>query len=140
MVSLTDLLKSKVQLVWSSQAQYTFDRVKALMCSSPVLAAPQFDSLLTVQVDASHAGAGALSLQEDDVGVERTVGFLFKKVKNRLSIHIRGTTPLLRERLWGLQHFDVCVGSGTPLVVYTDHKRQTILYSLQNPGHLMPAI
>lgn len=97
-------------------------------------------SLLTVQVDVSHAGAGAVSLQEDGVGVERTVGLLFKQVHNRLSIHIRGTTPLLRERPWGLQHFDVCVGSGIPHVVHTDHKRQTILYSLQNPDYLMSAI
>lgn len=72
---LTDLLKSKVKFVWSTQAQCAFENVKALLCSSSVLAAPQ---PFTLQV---YVGAGLL--QADDIlsyiGVERPVRF--KKVQ-----------------------------------------------------------
>ena len=76
---LTDLLKSKVKFVWSERAQYAFDNIKALLCSSPVLTAPQFDKPFTLQVDASHVGAGAVLLQAEVTGVERPVGFFSKK-------------------------------------------------------------
>lgn len=76
---LTDLLKSRVKFVWSVQAQCAFDNVKALLCSSPVLPAPQFNKPFTLQVDGSYVGAGAVLLQADVEGVERPVGFFSKK-------------------------------------------------------------
>lgn len=42
---LTELLKAKAKFVWSSECQQAFDSVKALLCSSSVLAALQFDRL-----------------------------------------------------------------------------------------------
>ncbi len=42
---LTNLLSPKVDFVWSPECQSTFERVKSLLCHSPVLAAPGLSSL-----------------------------------------------------------------------------------------------
>lgn len=44
--------------------------MKAILCNSPVLAAPQFDKPFELQMDASFVGAVAVLLQEDDVAVD----------------------------------------------------------------------
>lgn len=76
---MTELLKAKVKFVWSNECQQAFENIKSLMCSSPVLIAPQFDKTFMLQVDASQVGAGAVLLQEDDQGMVRPVSFFSKK-------------------------------------------------------------
>eukprot|EP00063_Salmo_salar_P011636 XP_013986471.1 PREDICTED: uncharacterized protein LOC106564709 [Salmo salar] len=53
--------------------QSAFEDAKRLLTSTPVLAAPRVDLSFTLQVDASHVGAGAVLLQADESGVERPV-------------------------------------------------------------------
>ena len=55
---LTDLLKGTVPFVWSTRCQLAFDRVRSLLCSEPVLAAPRLDQPFQLQVDASQVGGG----------------------------------------------------------------------------------
>lgn len=130
---LTDLLKDKVKFVWSDKAQCAFENVKSLLCCSPVLAAPQFDQPFVLHVDASYVGAGAVLLQADKKGVERPVGFYSKKF-NTYQLNYSVIEKEALALVWGLQHFDVYVGTGAPLVVYTDHNPLTFLRSLQNPN------
>lgn len=77
---LTNLLKAKVEFIWSSQCQEAFEAVKALLCSAPVLAAPRFGRPFKLQVDASQLGAGAVLLQEND-GVELPVSYFSKTIR-----------------------------------------------------------
>lgn len=60
--------------------QLAFEEVKTLLCSAPILAALCFDWPFSLQVDASHAGAGAVLLQNDDLGFEKPVSFFSKKI------------------------------------------------------------
>lgn len=129
---LTDLLKDKVKFVWSEKAHCAFENVKHLLCCSPVLAAPQFDQPFVLQVDASYVGSGAVLLQADKKGAERPVGFYSRKYSYQLNYSVIQKEALAL--VWGLQHFDVYVGSGACLVVYTDHNPLTFLRSLQNPN------
>lgn len=76
---LTDLLKSHVKFVWSSNCEIAFENVKALLCSSPVLAAPCFDKSFSLQVDVSHVGAGAFLQQNDSAGVIHPVSYFSQK-------------------------------------------------------------
>lgn len=50
------------------------------MCTTPVLAAPCLQKLFKLQVDTSHMGAGAVPIQSDDQGVDRSVSFFSKKL------------------------------------------------------------
>ena len=65
---LTNLLKAKAEFIWSTQCQEAFDTVKALLCSAPVLAAPNFKKSFKLEVDASQIGTGAVLLQENGEG------------------------------------------------------------------------
>ncbi len=91
-----DLLKSKVKFVWSSKCAVAFENVKALLCSSPLLAAPCFDRPLFLQVDASQVGAGAVLQQSDTAGVIPPVRLVF------FYLCFYGNSPLtnVNIRLW----------------------------------------
>lgn len=131
---LTNLLKAKAEFIWSTHCQEAFDAVKALLCLSPVLAAPNFEKPFKLQVDASQIGAGAVLLQENDDQVECPVSFFsrkFNKYQQNYSVIEKEALGLI----WALQHFEVYVGSGlTPLTVFTDHNPLIFLKSLQNPN------
>lgn len=43
---LTDLLRERAEFLWSKSCQQAFDRVKTILCSPPVLAAPFGPSIL----------------------------------------------------------------------------------------------
>lgn len=130
---LTELLKAKVKFAWSSECQGAFDNVKSLLCSSPVLAAPCFDRAFMLQVDASQVGAGAVLLQEDDQGLVRPVSFFskkFNKYQGNYSVIEKEALSLI----WALQHFNVYVGTGERILVYTDHNPLTFLHSIRCPN------
>ena len=130
---LSELLKAKLKFVWSSECCNAFENVKSLLCSSPVLKPPCFDQAFMLQVDASQVGAGAVLLQSDYQGVVRPVSFFSKKFNN----YQRNYSVIEKETLfliWALQHFDVNVGAGGLILVYTDHNPLTFLHSLRCPN------
>lgn len=130
---LTDLLKARVKFVWSSKCQESFENVKSLFCSAPALAAPRFDCPFILKVDANHVGAGAVLMQTDEHGVERAVSFFSKKF-NQHQIKYSVVEKEALSLVWVLQHFAVYVGSGAPVVMYTDHNPLTFLHSLRSPN------
>lgn len=44
---------------WSEEREQAFNGAKSLLCSAPVLAAPDFSRPFKLEVDASYVGAGA---------------------------------------------------------------------------------
>jgi hypothetical protein len=62
--SLTKLLKKK-QYCWCAEAQTTFERLKSVVSSTPVLALPDFNKPFTIETVASDVGFGAILMQED---------------------------------------------------------------------------
>ncbi len=122
---LTNLLKGEQKFIWSPTCQKSFEQVKTLLCSAPVLA-------FKLHVDASYVGAGAVLLQEDDFAVDRPVCFFSRKFnKHQLNYSVVEKETLAL--IWSLQQFEVYVGSG-PVVVYTDHNPLTFLNSLWCPN------
>ena len=59
---LTDLTK-KVAFFWTKEAQKTFDKLKEVMSSCPVLAIPDFSLPFVVECDAFREGIGAVLTQ-----------------------------------------------------------------------------
>ena len=118
---LTDLLSPSVLFAWSDVCKSAFATVKTLLCSSPVLSAPDFSRPFKLEVDASALGAGAVLIQEDADGIDHPVCYFsrkFSKAQSRYSTIEQETLALLL----ALQQFEVYVGSSfQPIEVFTDH-------------------
>ena len=67
---LTRLCSPAVPFLWDGDCQRAFEAAKSLLCSAPVLSAPNFALPFKIEVDASASGAGAVLLQEGEGGVD----------------------------------------------------------------------
>lgn len=67
--------------------------MQRLLTSTLVLAAPRVDVSFTLQVDASHVGAGGVFLQADVSGVEKPVSSFPRSL-----IVISSTTPWWKKK------------------------------------------
>ena len=76
---LTDLLSRSVMFAWSDACKSAFATVKALLCSSPVLSAPDFSRPFKLEVDASALEADGI---EDADGIDHPVCYFFRKFSN----------------------------------------------------------
>ena len=127
---LTNLLRKDVKFIWSSDCEAAFNQAKALLSTSPVLMAPDFNQPFTLMVDASDVGAGAVLTQRDIDGLNRPVSYFSKKY----SRNQRNYSTVEKETLaliLALQHFDVYV-SGAQITVFTDHNPLTFLNKMKN--------
>ncbi len=129
---LTNFLRSSQKFLWSDECKHAFKSVKALLCSAPVLFAPDYSHGFKIDVDASATGAGAVLLQDDGDGVEHPVAYFSKKIlphqKNYSTIEKEELALLL-----SLQHFEVYVGSSSiPVLIFTDHNPLIFLSRMRN--------
>ncbi|XP_071845114.1 uncharacterized protein [Apostichopus japonicus] len=129
---LTNLLSKSTKFVWTESCQNAFDKIKAILMSSPVLRAPNFSKQFTLATDASDFGVGAVLLQVDDHGVDHPVCYFSKQFNS----HQKNYSTIEKETLsllLGLQHFDVYLGTTSfPIIVLTDHNPLTFLQKMRN--------
>ena len=129
---LTNLLKKNSSFVWTEQCQCAFDKIKALLMSSPVLKAPDFKKQFKLVVDASDVGIGAVLMQEDSDSIDHPISYFSKKFDK----HQRNYSTIEKEclaMLLSLQHYDVYLGSSLkPVIVLTDHNPLTFLHKMKN--------
>ena len=129
---LTDLLKPTKDLLWDTKCELAFQSVKALLSSSPVLLAPNFEVPFKLEVDASGTGAGAVLLQEDSSGIDHPVCYFSKKFSAAQGRYSTIENEALA-MLWALQHFEAYVGSTPqPVLVFTDHNPLVFLNRMYN--------
>ncbi|KAF3706921.1 Retrovirus-related Pol polyprotein from transposon opus Protease [Channa argus] len=129
---LTSLTSVTRPFVWFSSCENAFHSVKALLCSTPVLAAPNFAYPFKLEVDASANGTGAVLLQEDGQGVDHPICYFSKKV-NQHQLKYSTIEKEALSLLLALQHFEGYVGSSSlPVAVFTDHNPLVFLGRMQN--------
>ena len=128
---LTALLRKGVKFSWSPDCKTAFESIKAMLMSSPIPKAPDFDKPFKLAVDASDVGIGAVLLQEQN-GVDHPVCYFSRK----LDKHQKNYSTIEKEALallLSLQHFDVYVcSSPASVVVYTDHNPLVFVNKMKN--------
>ena len=121
----------------SHRAPWSFDKLKAILRSAPVLLAPSFDKEFKLAVDASDVGAGSVLLQEDDNVVDHPVCYFSKKFNK----HQRNYSTIEKECLsliLALQHFEVYLASShAPIVVFSDHNPLTFIHKMKNKNQCL---
>ena len=88
----------------------TFDKVKSMLYSNPVLTAPNFENPFKLAVDASNFGMGGVLLEDYEHGLEHPVCYFSKKFDNfqkNYSTFKKGAFALLSS----LRLVDVYLGS-----------------------------
>ena len=128
----TNLLKKSTKFKWNDKCQDSFDRLKAILKSAPVLLAPDFDKCFKLAVDASDVGIGAVLLQEDNNGIDHPVCYFSKKFNK----HQQNYSTIEKDCLaliLAIQQFEVYLTYSTsPIVVFSDHNPLSFLHKLKN--------
>ena len=123
------LTEKDVEWHWDESQQGSFDKLKELTSQTPVLGYFNPDKEITVSVDASSKGLGAILLQE-----EKPVAF----ASRALTATQQKYAQIEKETLavvYGLQKFHHYV-YGQSVIVETDHK--PLEQILNRPLHLAP--
>ncbi|KAK7871567.1 hypothetical protein R5R35_010364 [Gryllus longicercus] len=117
---LHNLLRKNVKFIWSKECQESFEKIKALLCSEPILKI--FDPELPIHIytDASIKGIGAELKQKDNNGDSKPVAYFSKKLseaqKNKKAIYLECLAIKEAVKYW--QHWLL----GREFLVYSDHK------------------
>ena len=132
---LTRLLGKRVKFVWSPACENAFQKLKAILRSSPVLAAPDFTLPFKLAVDASDVAAGAVLLQEEKDGVDHPVCYYSRKF-NKSQKHYSTIEKECLALVLALQHFEVYLSSSSlPIHVFSDHNPLVFINRVKNKNH-----
>lgn len=117
---LHNLLRKNVSFSWSSACQASFDKVRTLLTSAPILAVFDRTKPISIYTDASGVGIGAVLKQKQDDGVEKPVAYFSKKLSpaqiKKGAIYIESIAIREAVRYWRFWLI------GRHFKVITDHK------------------
>lgn len=82
---ITNLLKKNSKFSWTPEAQLSFDKLKYLLTTAPVLINPDYSKQFFIRCDACKSGVGSVLYQLDDEGHERPIAFMSKKLNSAQS-------------------------------------------------------
>jgi len=120
--SLHDLVKKDKKWDWTEREEKAFRELKERFTKEPVLAAPDIDKKMRMEVDTSdYAMGGVLSMECED-GLWRPVAFLSKSLnetERNYEIHDKEMLAIIR----GLEAWrHLLEGVQTKFEIWTDHK------------------
>ncbi|KAM3964845.1 uncharacterized protein ACR2FA_001242 [Aphomia sociella] len=117
---LHNLLRKDVKFIWSTECQESFNKIKTLLCSEPILNIFDPELPIYIYTDASIKGVGAVLKQEDKNGDNKPVAYFSKKLseaqKKKKAIYLECLAIKEAVKYW--QHWLM----GREFVVFSDHK------------------
>ncbi|SAM00569.1 hypothetical protein [Absidia glauca] len=120
---ITDLTRGvgpkRRSIVWTADCQVSFEKIKSMLCTAPILLTPDMTKPFRIETDASDFGIGAVLLQENVHGVWCPLAFESKKLSSAEQSYPAQERELLAIlhalRTWR------CLIEGQDFVVFTDH-------------------
>ena len=129
---LTNLLCKNQKFEWSEACQDSFNKLKTILTTFPVLRSPDFTKPFILSVDASDTGVGATLSQGDSRETMHPVGYFSKK----LSLTQSRYSTIEKEALsliLALNKFEVYLGGAmSPIKVFTDHNPLQFINKFKN--------
>ena len=129
-----EAIKNQKQIVWDDVLIHHFETVKEALSSAPILSFPDFDRPFHIATDASNTGIGGVLFQPDpsDSEANITPSNIVAICSKKLNENQRHWSAYKKE-LWGivysLRKFHTYVWGRNDLVVHTDHKPLTYMFS-----------
>ena len=119
---LSDLTRKSApnRVVWTPQCERAFVELKKLLCSAPVLKAPDFSKPFILQTDASDRGIGAVLSQIDENGDDHPIAYFSKNLLPREQRYSTVEKECLAIKL-ATHAFRVYL-LGRKLIIQTDHR------------------
>jgi len=128
---LHDLVKKDIKWDWMEREEKAFEELKERFTKEPVLAAPDIDKKMRMEVDAlDYATGGVLSIECED-RLWRPVAFLSKslnKMERNYEIHDKKMLAIIR-RLEAWRH--LLEGAQSKFEIWTDHKNLEYFMKVQ---------
>jgi transposase InsO family protein len=121
---LTSLTRKNQNFVWGPSQQEAFERMKDKLCTTPVLAYPNFKLPFILTCDASKLAVGAVLTQVQD-GAERSIAYASRQL-NTAEQSYSATELELLALVWATKYFR-CYLYGQKFVVRTDHSALSYL-------------
>ena len=119
---LSDLTRKSApnRVVWTPQCERAFVELKKLLCSAPVLKAPDFSKPFILQTDASDRGIGTVLSQIDENGDDHPIAYFSKNLLPREQRYSTVEKECLAIKL-ATHAFRVYL-LGRKLIIQTDHR------------------
>ena len=123
---------------WTDELRMAFDVTKEALLRSPVLSFPDFDRPFHIATDASQTGVGGVLFQprsaDEHITPTNIVALISKKLQPT-----QQRWPAYRKELYGivysLRRFHAYVWGRDDLVIHTDHKPLTHMFSSTELSH-----
>lgn len=117
---MTDLLRTKGEkIVWNSEAESSFNKIKELMSAEPILKLPDPNKTFVLRTDASSVGLGSVIMQYHD-NVPHPVAYAGRKLlpaEKNYSVIERECLSIV----WAVNKFKYYL-LGTEFILEVDHK------------------
>ena len=117
---LHNLLRKKQKFNWTEECQKSFDKIKNLLCTQPILEIFDHELPINIYTDASLKGIGAVLKQTQIDGKEKPVAYFSKKLnenqKRKKAIYLECLAIKEAVKYW--QYWLI----GKSFTIYSDHK------------------
>lgn len=128
---LTKLLRKNVEFNWTSIQQQSFENLKSILCSEPILQYPDFTKPFVLTTDASNYAIGSI-LSQGKVPDDLPIAYASRTL-NKAESNYSTTEKELLAIVWSVKHFRPYL-YGNKFFIYTDHKPLTWLFNVKDPG------
>ena len=115
---LTTLTRKDQKFTWGPSQQEAFEEVKNVLCTTPVLAYPNFELPFILTSDASKMAVAAILSQVQD-GAERVIAYASRQMNRAEQAYTTSEMEMLA-LVWAVKYFR-CYLLGRKLLVRTDH-------------------
>lgn len=127
---LNKLTHTNTRFVWTSECENSFQKIKQLLTSAPILTRPDFSKPFSLQTDASAHGIGAVLTQKFEDG-EKVICFLSRSL-TKLEQKYTTTERECLAVIWAVEKLRHYL-EGTKFTVITDHASLLWLHRLKDP-------